>query len=264
MKIMIATPCAQNQVHRKYLNSLLVETFNHPERLMNQEQYDLGLFHTAGYSGLGKDRGVIASHALRNNLDKIFFIDSDQSWTWQQFKAIADSPYPITAGVVGLKSYPIHLNFTPYEKDMDCFKGTQGISTAGLIKLKKKYESGSEIKTGCEIGVQCMGTAFMCIDVKVLRELSKNGSCPSFQYIDTERGNQVIECFDFFQSGVITIPDPKNPSKTIGSYFGEDWAFCAQASRAGFKSYINPNVLVDHHGCHTFTIGKGLINDYLS
>src|ERR1700733_7753997 len=117
MNLLLGTPCAQNQVHREYCMSLLTETINAPDRLENQTKYSIATYLVGGVSGLGKDRGIIASHALRHNFDKVFFIDADQSWTWDQFRTIADSPESITAGVVALKQYPIQLNFTPQPQD---------------------------------------------------------------------------------------------------------------------------------------------------
>lgn len=240
MKILFATPAAAGMVHIKWHKSVLTQLFNAPERLLQQEKYSIAEYTVEGYSGLGKDRGVIASFALRHKFDKLFFVDADQSFTWEQFKTIVDSDKPIVAGVVALKQYPIQLNFTPLVDDKDCFLSDGGkIMHTGLENLHKKYG-----KT--EIPVQCMGTAFMCIDVKVLAAMVENGSCPPFIFDDTYT-KQKVTCWDFFQSGVVG-----------DLYFGEDWAFCAQAKRAGFQSYINSSVRVDHHGSHTFRVGNEL------
>ena len=238
MKILIATPCAQGQVHYKYLQSLLTQTFLAEERLQDQATYQLALYTVAGVSGLGKDRGVIASYALRNNFDKLFFIDADQSWSWPQFKAIADSKRPITAGVVALKNYPVQLNFTPRTQDADCFEAdSHRVTPTVLQNLYSKYQQDT-------IEVQVLGTGFTCLDVLVLKALVEQNRAPEFFHKDTAEYKDV-KCWDFFQSGVVN-----------GAYIGEDWAFCIQAARLGFRSYINPTVHITHHGQHEYIVGK--------
>lgn len=241
MKILLATPCSAGQVHYKYCQSLLHQAFLSPERLQNLEKYDIALFHLGGYSGLGKDRGIMASTALRGGFDKIIFIDADQSWTWPQLKAIIDSDKPIVAGVVALKQYPIQLNFVPNVDDRDCFAEENGkIMSKGLNRLLKKHNQD-------EIPVQGVGTAFMAIDVSVLQALTKK--CPSFIYHENSSGKKVT-CYDFFQSGVVNE-----------LYIGEDFGFVFQAKRAGFQAYINGSVRVDHHGGHDYQIGNELVSE---
>lgn len=246
MKILLATPCSGGQVHYKYCQSLLHQAFLSPDRLQNIEKYDIALYHLGGYSGLGKDRGIMASMALRSGFDKIVFIDGDQSWTWPQLKAIIDSDKPIVAGVVALKKYPIQLNFVPNLEDRDCFEPERGrIMAKGLNRLIEKHKSN-------EIPVQGTGTAFMAIDVSVLKKLSEPGfdySCPSFMFIEGATGKKVT-CWDFFQSGVVE-----------GLYIGEDFGFVFQAKRAGFQAYINGNVRVDHHGGHDYQIGNEIVSE---
>lgn len=253
MKILIATPCAQNQVHREYLHSMITQTFLHPERLQDQNKYDLALYTVAGLSGLGKDRGVMASYALRNNFDKVFFIDADQSWSWEQFKAIADSYHLITAGVVALKQYPIQLNFVPIVEDKPFFEAEEGkITPKGLARIESHYNH--------PFHVQGLGTAFLSIDCAVLAKLAgwdpatnnynpENALAPEFIYVDAY-SKQKVRCWDFFQSGVVDK-----------LYIGEDFGFCFQAQRAGFKCYVDPTVKIDHHGGHNFQIGKVLSDE---
>lgn len=234
MRIMLATPCSGGKAEYEYTLSLLTQTFLHPERLLQQEKYNIGLELVGGSSGLAKDRGVIASHALHLGYDKLMLIDSDQAWTWEQLKAILDSDKPIVCGVVALKQYPILLNFTPNVADKDCFAEETGkVTPKGLARLREKH--GAD-----EIPVQCAGTGFMCIDVSVLKELAK--TCPEFYHPDKFTDKKP---HDFFMTGVVN-----------GIYMGEDWAHCAMAKRSGFQTYINSSVHIDHIGRHTYKIGQ--------
>ena len=249
MKIMIGTPCADDKVHRPYMQSLLTQVMLHPARLQQQEKYNVTFFNVGGQTGLGRDRGSIASFAMRNQIDKLFMIDSDQSWSWEQFKAIVDSDKPIIGGVVPLKRYPLHLNFTPKPEDQDCFEEDGGeVVYKGLLKLQNKHNPKRSLNIqDQEIEVNRLGTAFMCVDMAVFRSLASSGIAPSFTEYDPY-SKKPAKSFDFFQSGVVN-----------GLYHGEDWGFCHQAKHAGFKTYINPTVRIPHHGNHMFVLGEELV-----
>lgn len=237
MKILVATPCAHSMVRQEYLTSMLAETFNAPERLANQEKYDIGFYTTAGYSGLGRDRGVIASYALRNNVDKLFFIDNDMRWKWEDCRKLLDSKRPIIAGVAPLKKYPIRLNFTPLPTDSDCFTDDQdSVTPVGLEVWWEKHERAVEIR------VTATGTAFMVIDRVVLEKMVEREVAPPFYFNDLQSGKRAV-CWDFFQTGV-----------EEGIYLGEDWGFCVQAARIGFETWVNPSVQVDHCGDHIYQV----------
>lgn len=236
MKILLCTPCAGGFVRYEYMQSVLTQVFCAPDRLLHQDQFDVALYLAGGASGLGRDRAVMASYALRNNFDRLFFIDSDQDFTWDQFRAIATSEHPICAGVVPMKMLPFRLNFTPMEEDRaDCFsKENETITTKGLELLVAKYPEQKEIR------VCTTGTAFLSVDVKVLATLTK--TIEKFKFVDpnTQKTNT---CWDFFPSGPLG-----------GIYLGEDWGFCTIAQRAGFPIHINPAVKIPHIGTYTYDI----------
>lgn len=243
MKILIATPCNQGLLTMGYVTSLLTKTINHPERLKNLTRYDIGTYICEGNSGLGKDRSVMASHALRNGIEKLIFIDADQMWEWEDIRKIIDSPQKIIAGVVPLKSYSpgTRPNFMHLPKDQDCFDSNNKNPTpGGLDKLYTKYNSE-------EVEVAAVGTAFLCIDHDVLAKLStivEPFLAPSPGY------KQVHQCWEFFQSGVLD-----------GVYLGEDWNFCRQAKACGFPIFINTTVRIPHIGNHVYKLGNELYNE---
>ena len=238
MRIMYATPAAAGMVHLEYHQSVLFETLLHPERIKEHEKYQITPQHLKGYSGLGKDRSIMASTALRLGMDKLVFIDADQAWKWHDFKALVDSDKEIISAVIPIKQYPLQLNFTPTVEDSDLFKGPWGtaVTVEGLIKMKQKHQKS-------EVPVQLIGTGMVCIDMKVFRKLAE--TCPSFKYHD-HKGN-TTQNWDFFQSGVVN-----------GRYYGEDGAFCLQANRAGFIPHIHLDVLIPHVGSHLYIIGNQL------
>lgn len=243
MKILICTPCAGGQVHYLYAHCLLTEAFNAPDRLQQLERYDLSVNLQGGYSGLGKDRSIMASLALRNGYDKIFFIDADQSWTWPQMKKLIDSPHFITAGMVPLKAHPIQLNFTTQPKDSHFFNEEAGmISPTGIDRWREANPNQDYIQ------VSAVGTAFMCVDVKALRNIAQASNLvePFLHKEFDANGVRMVKCWNFF---------PVGPMEN--NYYGEDYGFCISAQRAGFPVYVDTSLEIPHHGAFEYTCGQG-------
>jgi len=213
--------------------------FLHPQRLQDQRTYDIAYNLVHGNSGLSKDRSIVASTALHMGFDKLFFIDADQSWRFEDFARLVHSPHKIVGAPIAQKKRPISLNFTPLERDNDCFKDSNGVPTPkGLQKLMEKYPKK-------EIEVALLGTGFMCVDVSVLSDLT--ATAPQFDYIHPQTG-QKMTCWEFFPSGAAD-----------GIYWGEDWALCRNAKHAGHSIFINPYCNgVGHHGDDSFFVGDEL------
>lgn len=244
MKILFATPVSGGMVHWKYHQACFSELMLAEERLPYQKHYDIAMYTQGGYSGLGKDRGIIASFALRQGFDKLLFVDSDQSWVWNDVKTLLDSPRPIVGGMVPLKFYPTQLNFTPILDDKHYFQAEGGVTTIAGIERWRRHNSGED-----EMRVGAIGTGFLCIDVRVLEQMVVQKTVQPFDYYQFEYGEKKrTNCWDFFASGPIN-----------GQYYGEDYGFAIQAKRTGFDSYVNTAVRIPHWGNHEYVIGATYI-----
>jgi hypothetical protein len=247
MKVLIATPCAGGMVHGKYCFAMLTEAFIAPGRLAELDKYQLIPYFQFGSSGLSKDRSIAASLALRSGFDKILFIDSDQSWTWDQMKKILDSPHPITAAMIPLKSYPIQLNFTTQPQDKRFFEAEDGIVSPRGIDRWRDYNPREDY-----IQVSAAGTGFMSIDCKVLDKLTTHQNCEPFMYAKSGNGilgasdKELVKCWNFFPSGPIN-----------NNYYGEDYGFCIMAGQLGYPIHVDVTVEVAHHGQHEFRVAQG-------
>lgn len=233
MRILLATPAAMGMLENMHVTSLLTQTFMHPDRLAEQGKYQIHHYLMYGESGLGKDRGIAASYALREGYDKIVFIDSDQMWTWEDLKKAIDSDKPILAGVIARKAFPIVLNFHPAKECKKYFEGESGSTFNGMIKMRDGV--GQD-----EIEVSMTGTGFIAIQCKVLDAMTK--VCPVFSFQNNEAPG-VVPVWDFFQSGVLKE-----------TYFGEDYGFCIKAKEAGFSAFINTSVRIPHIGKFVYTV----------
>lgn len=258
MRVMIGTPCGGGQATTQYLLSML-ETYNstaqHRQAVarqfvsqvpgFNQAQpdharalqdalikhsYDIGLYTLAGESLLQRGRNHIAQVAISQAWDKLMFIDADAGWTWPQLETILKSPHPITAGLCPLKMYPISLNYLPFQEDELHFEG--GIRTLESTKALAKAK-GSPI-----FEVPFVGTAFLCIDTKVFREMAE--TCDHYIYPDPHTGEPQSH-WDFFKVESVN-----------NTFLSEDWSFCHRARQMGYKVYVNSDVIISHTGNHTF------------
>jgi hypothetical protein len=271
MRVLIGTPCGGGVVHTQYMTSVLT-TMNNAQRhkeavsqqalrqlqsqlpagLSNEEivqriqapmheilyrqTVDVGIFTLVGESLLQRGRNHIAQLSMMQGWDKLFFIDSDQSWTWEQFLKIAFSNQPIACGVVPLKNYPISLNYLPFREDEKHYK--DAIRDPEALMRHKAANGGPEIK------VPFIGTAFMCIETKVFRHLCE--FVPSYQYPSPQ--TSLLEThWDFFSC---------KPIKE--SYLSEDWSFCHLARSKGIDVVINADVIINHTGNWTFQPGQHL------
>lgn len=255
MNIMLATPCRDGNVRHEYLLSMLTQMYLHPERLANHQDVQLALYTVGSDSGLSKERGIMASKALTEGYDKIFFVDSDMEWNWADFKQILFNDKPISAGVVSMKKFMAKKNgivaqrmnyqVTPeqrglYEKDFGQAFEFEDIEVTNW--LKEKYSSSL-------VPVGTTGTAFTMIDCSVLKEMATKNVAPKFKYKDPYTGKATY-CWDFFQSGVIAEQE---------IYVGEDWGFFIQARRLGYDVLVDMDSRPIHIGTHHYRVDGRLL-----
>lgn len=268
MRIMIGTPCNLGMVTSQYLVSYLsmhneammfkqqmaqqlIQSFpggfnaqdpGHVQSLQQalaQHTVDVALYTMAGESLLSRGRNHIAAQALYEGFDKLFFIDADEGWTWNDFKAIAMSPHPFIAGCVPLKAYPNHgtmetsLNYLPYQKDEIYFKN--GVRNLAATREMAKANGGPIVK------VAFTGTGFLCIAREVLVKLAENAEEYLYPNPYTRQANVHWNIFD--------------GGPVAHQYLSEDWTLCEKVRNLGYDILINTDVLLTHTGPHTFMAG---------
>lgn len=210
------------------------------QHAMWQHTYEISLYTMSGESLLPRARNHCAQVCLTQNWDKLFFIDADTGWRWDDFKAIVSSNEPIMGGVVPLKtfvdyprSFKTSLNYLPFLEDEKYFDRSLR-TLESTVKMAQGH--GSPI-----VEVPFTGTAFLCIKREVLMELAKTSQ--EYLYPNPATGQPELH-WSFFDGGPID-----------GIYLSEDWRFCHNARQAGFKININTNVRMTHVGNHQFVAG---------
>lgn len=268
MRVLVATPCGGSMLHTQYFLSFM-ETFQtsltykqevykkliasipgfdeknpaHVAQLqhgLNLHTFDIGIYALGGESLLARGRNHCAQVALTQGWDKIFFIDSDEGWTWADFHAIVTSPHPITAGVVPLKAYHQYphsfqtsLNYLPFLEDEKYFKDSLR-TLESTIKMAEGHGSH-------RVKVAFTGTGYLCIDTSVFAKLAEMER--GYLYPNPQTG-QCESHWDFFGGGPVE-----------DQYQSEDWSFCHKAREAGYDIVIDTNVRPSHTGPHTFKAG---------
>lgn len=180
-----------------------------------------------------------ANHALKEQVyDRFLTIDSDISFTWDDFKRIALSTEDFIGGSYPLKCFPPVVNFNPLPgKGQELLRTDRGYDFEAFEEYKKVYAD--------ELGlaeVRHLPTGFMCVSMRVFGELSKTvGVYHSF----AQDAGKMEGFFDFYPSAVHK-----------GEFESEDWSFCRMAREAGFKIMFDTNVVTKHVGSHVYEMGQ--------
>lgn len=231
----------KNEQHQK----MLADSRNLPQNIQAFQQayhrlsIDINFYTLGGESLLARARNHCAQVALTEGYDKIFFIDSDQGFSFEDFYKLLMSPHPISAGVVPLKAFPVpgsfetSLNFMPFMEDEIFFDGSLRTLKSTLRMARAKRSEWIE--------VAFTGTGFVCVDTSVFAKLAEN--CQEYIFPNPRSGQPEVH-WAFFNEGPIN-----------DRYFSEDWALCHRARELGYKIMVNVNARCSHVGPHTFVAG---------
>ena len=208
------------------------------QQFMHKNSFDLGVYTLGGESLLARGRNHIAQVCLTQGWDKLMFIDADAGWTWPQLRKILSSPHPLVAGICPLKTYvapgfDLSLNYLPFAEDEIYFDNALR-TPASTKKMAEAHKSDV-------VQVAFVGTAFLCIDRKVLQKMAE--TTPEYMYPNPHSGQPEVH-WAFFDGGPIS-----------DRYFSEDWAFCEKARALGYDINIDTSVIISHTGNHTFRVG---------
>lgn len=229
MKVLIATPCYGGLLSQFYFMSFF-KTVDQA----NDLGWRVGTMTLGNESLIPRGRNTCAATFLKSDWDKIFFIDADITWTFEDFKKVVTSENLIVGGACPLKRYPIQLSFNVFDRDSHFFPSDQKKTVDGFRAMSQAY--GNK-----ELAVRHVGSAFLCIDRSVLEALKPHVE----SYTDTTTP-EPIEAWDFFRVGVSPIDN---------TYHSEDWGFCQLAAEHGFVTHLHPDIIVQHSGTHTFKVG---------
>lgn len=234
MKLLIATPAYGGQVSTDYVGSLL-----NTLRYCHEERHEVGVYFVKNESLICRARNNCASYMLREEYDKMLFIDADESWSPDDIDLLLKSERTLIGGTYSKKTLPCDLNFTPLPEHDAEFFPDGARSAERYVRYTKKADANGEIE------VRHLPTGFLLIDRKVLEDLRPG--VPSYLAKDSQHAEETRH-YDFFPAGVIG-----------GGYESEDFFFCSQAAAAGHKPYLQTRVIVDHWGQVNYRTPRNLL-----
>lgn len=236
MKLLISTPCYGGQLTDKYVGSLMESiALAKEENLISEAQV-----HFQGKESLiPRARNRAALFCLEGGFDRLFTIDADIEWSYEDFRRILSSEKKIIGGVYPLKTFPVVANFNPIQgKGTELLSSNRGYDLDAFERFCSAY-AGAE--TG-EAEVRHVPTGFLSVSAEVLAKLSE--TVPVYWSFQPDSGEKK-GFFDFYPSGVYEK-----------EYLSEDWGFSRLASESGFPIFINTKVRLGHIGNHTFRLGQ--------
>lgn len=208
MKIAIMTP-TRGDVHHEYAVSL-ANTFR------AIPQWEFGWFTALGNAPITDARSMCLAKAMAWGADKYVFIDSDISWTPQDFVFLVRQPVKACTGYYTMRGdgplKTITVKFLDDNRQTDA-RGLMEVAGAGF--------------------------GFIRFDPEVF-EAMKNESCPMYA---PELSEDVIEHYrDWFPFGLV-------PSEVEGraSRAGEDVWFCERMRKRGIPLHLDPRIQLGHH-----------------
>lgn len=197
---------------------------------MNLVDIEIGLYTLANESLLSRGRNHIAAVAIRQGWDRLFFIDADAKFTFDQFYKIISAPHDFVAGACPLKILPISLNYLPFQDDEHYYKSSIR-SVDSLLKMREGHKSNF-------VPIAFIGTAFMCLSRKVLLAMAE--AAEEYQYPNPTTGH-------LHTHWNIFATKPMH-----GKFMSEDWSACELARSLGYEVILNTDVIISHVGSWTY------------
>ncbi len=233
MRVLLATPAFGGLVTTQYLESMI-----HTIVALSADGIEGGLF-TPWDSLISRARNTCALQAIRQNYDKLLFIDADMIWTPEMVRMLLKSEAKVVGGTYPLKTFPIVVNFNPLPEQRDLFGRDRE-----LDNYRAWCEKYADPVTG-EAEVAHIPTGFMLIDLEVFAKLSH--TVPHYATYHADLREHSVS-YDFFPCG------------THGQeYESEDWGFCRLVREAGFKVMLQTKIVTGHTGVHHYHLGEHMI-----
>lgn len=232
MKLLVCTPAFGGHITSLYLQSMIMTTSG----LLN-DGISFAIYTIENESLISRARNKCAMYALEHGFDRLFFIDADMIWNYEDFKRIVNSDKLIVGGTYPIKEYPICINWNPL-RDNGFFPLSR--SEVNFKDFRKQYAD----KDG-EVEVLHIPTGFMAIQCSVFKDLAESGRVVPYYYKESH-SSAVKTSFEFFPVRV-----------TEQEYESEDWAFCRIAREAGFKIYLQTKSVCGHTGIMHYRMSDG-------
>ncbi len=186
-----------------------------------------------GLAAIDAARSIMASWALQQGYENLFWIDSDIGFTWRDFQLVAQFPDRFCCGPYMLKQMQGGIAVMPLDGEVvDCTtRGVKQIRGAGFGFMKTHrsiYEAMIKGLPRTDLNGTTVSPGFIVEPVPACED--SHGQSP---------------LWPFFQPRIFEINGKKG-------YYGEDFSFCLLAERLGFRLYADFDTDLVHIGRHGY------------
>lgn len=226
--LFIATPCYGGIVNEKYTQSLVNFT-----SLALQNNLRFGYFTRSNESLITRARNDLAFTFLQSPATHLMFIDADINFNPEDILKLLNYDKDIVTGA--------------YPTKMIDWQNMSTAKTNGIKELQQKaikYASGFNNKKDQDglMEVSYGATGFMLVKKEVFKKMIKH--YPEIEYmpeIYDNRNEEGLPKHAFFDTMIYN-----------GKYLSEDYTFCHRWQQMGGNIYLDPSIVLDHVGTHTF------------
>lgn len=219
-RIMVGTPMYGGLCHDAYLHGMMSAT-----RGFSDRGIQLGVITLRNESLIQRARNKIAAAFLASDASHLVFIDADIGFTGESLLRLLAHDRPIMAGVYRKKtldSVDFAMNMIP----TDDGRGECDPKTGAVRMLH-------------------VATGFLAIKREVIQAMYDARPDLHYRLHEGEDGPGAWRdlCHLWFDCFI----DP-----VTRAYVSEDYGFCMRAAELGFESWMDPGIILEHHGTACF------------
>jgi len=240
--LLIALPCYGGSIQHKTVVTLLDLS-----GYLSREKIAHRILFVANESLIPRARNHFASVAAfttdsqGKDYSHLLFIDSDVSFDARYVLRMLELRLPIIALPYARKS----INWERVSAASQCFspEKLQFFAANPALGLDSKLEISDK-----PVAVRRAPTGAMLIDVAVLKAFVASHPEHRYRMTNSSYFPHLEWNYDFFRSEICGE-----------EYLSEDFWFCDEAARLGFKTYILPQAVTRHTGTHDFVLDMGAV-----
>lgn len=199
-------------------NSSIENKTDESLRILESRGYEV--WRVTGWSCISQGRSKIIYDAVyRRGFEEVLWIDSDVSFHPDDVEKIRSHNLPIVGASYPMKGWPI-MTVAPLNKKRIIFDQKRG----GLVEVK------------------ALATGFLFIKSEVFHRMKEKLNLPV--------------CNTSFSAETIPFFKPEIWVENGNSYFlGEDFSFCYNASKCGYKIMLDSSIKLGHVGKYVYEWG---------
>jgi len=204
--------------------------------LLSRHGYGVAVCQMTNESLITRGRNSVTHVFLKSRADYLMFIDADVGFRPESVIQLVQTGKDIIGGSYPLKAIDPKRIIDAYNRGV---KVERLLNYASKCVVHMKHNGRLEVDIAQPLEVDLLGTGFMLIHRRVFEAMIK--ADPGDCYIDPNQGGERV--YNFFKTPLI---------RELETLYSEDYAFCHDAQKLGFKIWLAPWIQLSHTGTMTF------------